>query len=98
VTSTRVLGISSQWELFSYTSDCIDAYLDEHYDRKILTGMGETGILGASISLHGCAGASSVASGLLTREFERIDSGYRSGISVQSSLVMSLVYEHGTAE
>ena len=60
--------------------------------------MGELGLLGATIPSHGCAGVSSVASGLITREVERVDSGYRSGMSVQSSLVMGPIYEHGTEE
>ncbi|RPA71271.1 acyl-CoA dehydrogenase NM domain-like protein [Ascobolus immersus RN42] len=76
----------------------IQAYRDEHYDRKILEEMGELGLLGATIKGYGCAGVSNVASGLITREVERIDSGYRSGMSVQSSLVMGPIYEHGTAE
>jgi glutaryl-CoA dehydrogenase len=49
------------------------------------------GLLGATISGHGCAGVSSVAYGLIAREVERIDSGYRSAMSVQSSLVVRFV-------
>lgn len=60
--------------------------------------MGELGLLGATIPDYGCAGVSSVASGLITREVERVDSGYRSAMSVQSSLVMGPIYEHGTTE
>lgn len=60
--------------------------------------MGGLGLLGATISTHGCAGVSSVASGLITAEVERVDSGYRSGMSVQSSLVMGPISEHGTEE
>jgi glutaryl-CoA dehydrogenase len=60
--------------------------------------MGELGLLGATIRGHGCAGVSSVASGLITREVERVDSGYRSGMSVQSSLVMGGIDEFGTQE
>lgn len=76
----------------------VDAYRAEDYDKKILREMGELGLLGATIEGYGCAGVSSVASGLITREVERVDSGYRSGMSVQSSLVMGPIYEHGTAE
>ncbi|KAL2057651.1 hypothetical protein ABVK25_002035 [Lepraria finkii] len=76
----------------------LDAYRDEHYDRKILEEMGELGLLGATIKGYGCAGVSSVASGLITREVERVDSGYRSGMSVQSSLVMGGIDEFGTQE
>src|SRR5271154_1776 len=60
--------------------------------------MGELGLLGATIKGYGCAGVSSVASGLITRAVERVDSGYRSGMSVQSSLVMGPIYEWGTEE
>lgn len=60
--------------------------------------MGELGLLGATIKGYGCAGVSSVASGLITREVERVDSGYRSGMSVQSSLVMGGIDEFGTPE
>ena len=58
--------------------------------------MGELGLLGATIHGYDCAGISSVASGLITREVERVDSGYRSGMSVQSSLVMGGIDEFGT--
>jgi glutaryl-CoA dehydrogenase len=60
--------------------------------------MGELGLLGATIDGYGCAGVSSVASGLITREVERVDSGYRSGMSVQSSLVMGGIDDFGTQE
>lgn len=60
--------------------------------------MGELGLLGATIQGYDCAGVSSVASGLITRAVERVDSGYRSGMSVQSSLVMGGIEEHGTEE
>lgn len=76
----------------------LEAYRNENYDRKILEEMGEIGLLGASIEGYGCAGASTVASGLITKEVERVDSGYRSGMSVQSSLVMTGIYEFGTQE
>ncbi|KAL5695194.1 hypothetical protein EMGR_000926 [Emarellia grisea] len=76
----------------------LDAYRNEDYDRKILEEMGELGLLGASIEGYGCAGASTVASGLITKEVERVDSGYRSGMSVQSSLAMTGIYEFGTQE
>jgi glutaryl-CoA dehydrogenase len=60
--------------------------------------MGELGLLGATIQGYGCAGVSSVASGLITRAVERVDSGYRSGYSVQSSLAMGGIEEFGTEE
>ena len=76
----------------------LDAYRNEEYDLKILEEMGEMGLLGSTIEGYGCAGVSSVASGLITREVERVDSGYRSGMSVQSSLVMGGIAEFGTQE
>jgi glutaryl-CoA dehydrogenase len=75
-----------------------DAYRNEDYDRKILEEMGSIGLLGATINGYGCAGASTIASGLINKEVERVDSGYRSGMSVQSSLVMTAIYELGTQE
>ena len=56
------------------------------------------GLLGATINGYGCAGVSTVAGGLITRAVERVDSGYRSGMSVQSSLVMGGIYDFGSAE
>ncbi|KAI1504098.1 glutaryl-CoA dehydrogenase [Biscogniauxia marginata] len=76
----------------------LQAYRDEHYDPAILREMGELGLLGANLTGYGCAGASTVAAGLITRAVERVDSGYRSGMSVQSSLVMGGIHEFGSAE
>ena len=75
-----------------------EAYRDENYDKKILEEMGELGLLGATIKGYDCAGVSNVASGLITKAVERVDSGYRSGMSVQSSLVMGGIDEFGTQE
>jgi glutaryl-CoA dehydrogenase len=75
-----------------------DAYRTEDYDPAILREMGSLGLLGATIKGYGCAGVSSVASGLITRAVERVDSGYRSGMSVQSSLVMGGIAEWGSEE
>lgn len=76
----------------------LQAYRDEYYDKKILEEMGELGLLGATIKGYGCAGVSNVASGLITKAVERVDSGYRSGMSVQSSLAMGGIEEFGTQE
>jgi len=70
----------------------------ETFDRDILTEMGELGFLGATLDSHGCAGVSYVAYGLIAREVERVDSGYRSAFSVQSSLVMYPIHAFGTNE
>ncbi|KAF1848557.1 glutaryl-CoA dehydrogenase-like protein [Cucurbitaria berberidis CBS 394.84] len=76
----------------------LEAYRNEDFDRKILEEMGELGLLGATIQGYECAGVSSVASGLITRAVERVDSGYRSGYSVQSALAMGGIEEFGTEE
>jgi glutaryl-CoA dehydrogenase len=66
-----------------------EAYLQEKTDREIFYEMGKLGLLGVTIpEKYGCAGANYVAYGLVAREIERVDSGYRSMNSVQSSLVM----------
>lgn len=58
--------------------------------------MGQLGALGCTLTGYGCSGVSSVAYGLLTREVERVDSAYRSALSVQSSLAMGAIYDYGT--
>ena len=68
----------------------------EHFDREIMNEFGEMGFLGATLSSHGCADVSYVAYGLIAREVERVDSGYRSAFSVQSSLVMYPIYAFGS--
>jgi glutaryl-CoA dehydrogenase len=73
-----------------------DAYLNEQTDASIFREMGELGLLGVTLPEdYGCAGASYVAYGLVAREVERVDSGYRSMMSVQSSLVMYPIYAYG---
>jgi glutaryl-CoA dehydrogenase len=75
----------------------LDAFLDETTDRSIFTEMGELGLLGPTISeAYGGAGLNYVCYGLVAREVERVDSGYRSMMSVQSSLVMVPIEEFGT--
>lgn len=73
-----------------------EAYRTENFDPAILREMGELGLLGATIQGYGCAGVSSVSYGLIAREVERVDSGYRSAMSVQSSLVMHPINEFGS--
>lgn len=65
-----------------------EAYNKEHFDLEIMKEMGEMGFLGCTISDYDLPGLSSTAYGLINREVERVDSGYRSALSVQSSLVM----------
>ncbi|KAI8927950.1 glutaryl-CoA dehydrogenase [Entophlyctis helioformis] len=74
----------------------LDANRNEKFDREIMSEMGELGLLGATIEGYDCPGVSSVAYGLIAREVERVDSGYRSAMSVQSSLVMYPIYAYGT--
>jgi glutaryl-CoA dehydrogenase len=74
----------------------MDAYMDETADRSIFHEMGELGLIGLTLpEQYGCANASYVAYGLVAREIERVDSGYRSMNSVQSSLVMYPIYAYG---
>uniref|UniRef100_G3NSP1 Glutaryl-CoA dehydrogenase, mitochondrial n=1 Tax=Gasterosteus aculeatus aculeatus TaxID=481459 RepID=G3NSP1_GASAC len=71
---------------------------NEVFDREIVSEMGEMGVLGPTIKGYGCAGTSYVAYGLIAREVESVDSGYRSVMSVQSSLVMHPINAYGTEE
>jgi glutaryl-CoA dehydrogenase len=76
-----------------------EAYLNEHFDREILREMGGLGLLGATIPHeYGGAGLGYVSYGLIARAVERVDSGYRSAMSVQSSLVMHPIHAYGTEE
>ena len=76
-----------------------EAYLNENFDREILREMGSLGLLGATIpNDYGGAGLGYVAYGLIARAVERVDSGYRSAMSVQSSLVMYPIYAYGSEE
>ena len=76
----------------------IEANRHGRFDREILREMGELGLLGATLDSHGCAGVGYVAYGLAAREVERVDSGYRSAFSVQSSLVMYPIWAFGSEE
>ncbi len=73
----------------------LKAYRDEKFDPEIMRDFGEAGLLGITIQGYGCAGANYVSYGLVAREVERVDSGYRSAMSVQSSLVMYPIYTYG---
>ena len=76
-----------------------EAYLNENFDREILREMGSLGLIGATIPQEfGGAGLGYVSYGLIAREVERVDSGYRSAMSVQSSLVMHPINAYGTDE
>jgi glutaryl-CoA dehydrogenase len=76
-----------------------DGFRNETFDRAIMTEMGEMGFLGPTIpETYGGAGLNYVSYGLVAREVERVDSGYRSAMSVQSSLVMHPIYAYGSEE
>ena len=76
----------------------LEANRHERFDREILREMGELGFLGSTLQGYGCAGVNYVSCGLVAREIERVDSGYRSAMSVQSSLVMYPIHAYGTEE
>jgi glutaryl-CoA dehydrogenase len=75
----------------------LSANRDERFDREIMSEMGTLGMLGATLpTKYGCSEVNYVSYGLMAREVERVDSGYRSAMSVQSSLVMHPIYAYGT--
>jgi glutaryl-CoA dehydrogenase len=74
----------------------LEANRHERFDREIMNEMGALGFLGATIEGYGCAGVNYISYGLIAREVERVDSGYRSAMSVQSSLVMYPIYAFGS--
>ncbi|EFO85767.1 hypothetical protein GCK72_005316 [Caenorhabditis remanei] len=75
-----------------------EAYRNEKFDKSLIPEMGSMGLLGAPYQGYGCAGTSTVGYGLIAREVERVDSGYRSTMSVQTSLVIGPIYNYGTEE
>ena len=77
-------------------SRVLEANRHERFDREIMTELGALGLLGPTIEGYGCAGVNYVSYGLVAREIERVDSGYRSAMSVQSSLVMHPIHAYGT--
>jgi glutaryl-CoA dehydrogenase len=76
----------------------IEANRHEIFHREIMNEMGEMGFLGSTLEGYGCAGVNNVCYGLIAREVERVDSGYRSALSVQSSLAMYPIYEFGSEQ
>ncbi len=77
----------------------LEANRHERFDREIMSELGELGLLGSTLpEKYGCAGVNNVCYGLITREIERVDSGYRSALSVQSSLVMWPIYAYGSED
>lgn len=76
----------------------VSSFRREQFDKNIMKEMGSVGLLGPTINGYGCAGVNYISYGLIMREIERIDSGYRSCASVQSSLVMFPIYKFGSQE
>jgi glutaryl-CoA dehydrogenase len=76
----------------------VEANRHERFDREVLTEMGALGFLGSTLQGYGCAGVNHVCYGIVAREIERVDSSYRSSMSVQSSLVMYPIYAYGSEE
>jgi glutaryl-CoA dehydrogenase len=76
----------------------VSSFRNEQFDKNIMKQMGSVGLLGPTINGYGCAGINYVSYGLIMREIERVDSGYRSCASVQSSLVMFPIYKFGSQE
>ncbi len=77
----------------------LEAHRNETFDREIMNEFGALGMLGSTLpEAYGCAGVNHVCYGLIAREVERVDSGYRSALSVQSSLVMWPIYTYGSEE
>ncbi|GAB5356857.1 hypothetical protein AAMO2058_000324600 [Amorphochlora amoebiformis] len=76
----------------------LEANRAENFHVEIMKEMGDIGLLGSTIDGYGCHGVSSVSYGLIAREIEKVDSGYRSAMSVQSSLVMLPIFEFGSEE
>src|SRR6476660_2506605 len=74
----------------------LEANRHEKFERAVISEMGELGFLGSTIEGYGCAGVNHVSYGLIAREIERVDSGYRSMMSVQSSLTMYPIYSYGS--
>lgn len=76
----------------------LEAHRHERFDREVLSEMGALGFLGSTLQGYGCAGVNHVCYGLVAREIERVDSSYRSSMSVQSSLVMYPIYAYGSED
>jgi glutaryl-CoA dehydrogenase len=73
----------------------LEANRNEIYDSNLFKKLGHLGLLGSQITGYGCSGVSTIAYGLIAKEIERVDSAYRSCLSVQSSLVMQPIFDYG---
>ncbi|HWE25849.1 MAG TPA: acyl-CoA dehydrogenase [Myxococcales bacterium] len=94
----RIRDLAREYAQEKLMPRILEANRHERFDRTILDEMGELGFLGSTLTGYGCAGVNYVSYGLVAREIERVDSGYRSAMSVQSSLVMYPIHAYGTEE
>jgi glutaryl-CoA dehydrogenase len=94
----RIRDLARQYAQDKLMPRVLLANRNERFDREIMLEMGELGFLGSTLTGYGCAGVNYVSYGLVAREIERVDSGYRSAMSVQSSLVMYPIHAYGTEE
>jgi glutaryl-CoA dehydrogenase len=94
----RIRDLAREYAQEKLMPRVLEANRHERFDREILREMGELGFLGSTLQGYGCAGVNYVSYGLVAREIERVDSGYRSAMSVQSSLVMYPIHAYGTEE
>ena len=90
--------VANRYATESLMPRILEANRNERFDTEIAIEMGEIGLLGATVEGYGCPGMSNVCYGLIAREIERVDSGYRSFMSVQSSLVMYPIFRYGSEE
>jgi glutaryl-CoA dehydrogenase len=91
-----IKDVASDFSKKCLLPNVVSAFRNESFDKNIMKEMGNVGLLGTTINGYGCAGVNYVSYGLVMREIERIDSGYRSCASVQSSLVMFPIYKFGS--
>jgi len=93
-----IKDVASNFSNHYLLPNVVSSFRKEKFDKNIIKEMGNIGLLGPTINGYGCAGVNYVSYGLIMREIERIDSGYRSCASVQSSLVMFPIYKFGSQE
>ena len=93
-----IQDVASNFAKDTLLPNVVQSFRNEKFDKNIMKEMGNLGFLGSTINGYGCAGVNYVSYGLIMREIERIDSGYRSCVGVQSSLVMYPIYKFGSEE
>lgn len=93
-----IKDVAKQYATKFLLPQVVNSFRNESFDKNIIKDMGKIGLLGPTIKGYGCSGINYVSYGLIMREIERIDSGFRSVLSVQSSLVMLPIYKFGSNE